>query len=420
MNQYLLPILKASQASAWEVTEVRTEGWEFYFIRHNLDQHRVRQVTHTHLKVYLTSGDGQSIGSASCEIHETATEKEISDQVAMLLNQASLVKNPVYSLNFPSPVTVTFPACDVSQMATEFLTCLTSIPETASEDINSYEIFVNVNTRHYMNSNGIDLTETAPDSMLEVVVNARKDDHEIELYRIYTSGTCDREGLLRDITETLKFGRDRLRTSPTPQLGSVPVILSTSAATEVYDYFISRMTTAMKYQRMSDWEIGQTVTDAPLNITACAYLPNSSHNSSFDAEGAPVHDLPVIVSGKAAAFWGSRQFSQYLKLDHTFIASNFRVDGSEQDAQSLYASPCLEVVEFSDFQVDPLTGDIFGEIRLGYLHDENGVTPVSGGSVSGNMMETHLSFSRELRQYDTRLIPAVTRLDPLSITGIQA
>ena len=67
-----------------------------------------------------------------------------------------------------------------------------------------------------------------------------------------------------------------------------------------------------------------------------------------------------------------------------------------------------------------MTGDIFGEIRLGYFHDgEGNVTPVSGGSVSGNMADNvpGMYLSRETRRYSCAEIPSVTRLEKISIAG---
>ena len=66
-----------------------------------------------------------------------------------------------------------------------------------------------------------------------------------------------------------------------------------------------------------------------------------------------------------------------------------------------------------------MTGDIAGEIRLGYLHQGGRTVSVSGGSVSGNMKELagSMIFSAESRQYDCMRIPAVTRLNGATVTG---
>ena len=77
------------------------------------------------------------------------------------------------------------------------------------------------------------------------------------------------------------------------------------------------------------------------------------------------------------------------------------------------------MVEFSDFQVDSVTGDLFGEIRLAYWHDGETVTPVTGGSLSGSMLELagEMYFTRESAQYDNWRIPAATLLKGVTVTG---
>ena len=108
-----------------------------------------------------------------------------------------------------------------------------------------------------------------------------------------------------------------------------------------------------------------------------------------------------------------------MKLDSSFDVYNCTVSGGTESEQDLRTGDYLEVVEFSDFQVDEITGDITGEIRLAYLHQDGKVTPVSGGSVSGNMAELAktMRFSKESRQYNCHLIPSVTRLQGVTVTG---
>ena len=47
---------------------------------------------------------------------------------------------------------------------------------------------------------------------------------------------------------------------------------------------------------------------------------------------------------------------------------------------------CIDVFGFSDFQMDAVTGDFGGEIRLAVHHMADGSEkPVTGGSVTGNI-----------------------------------
>ena len=108
-------------------------------------------------------------------------------------------------------------------------------------------------------------------------------------------------------------------------------------------------------------------------------------------------------------------------MDSSFSASNFTVSGGTESEADLREGDFLEVVEFSDFQVDLITGDMAGEIRLAYLHQNGKVTPVCGGSVSGSFPELAktMRFSKESRQYNNVLIPAVTRLSGATVTGAE-
>jgi PmbA protein len=425
----MLDIIKKKLAAlgcdAWKLTETVNRGWEFYVIRDRLDQNRATEVKTISVDVFKSIENGKFLGSASGEIPPTASEEEIDERLAALLYQAGLVKNPYYTLQDKQvDVPEKREPVDVEQIAENFFRAIRSVEQTKTEDINSYEIFVSEITRHTLNSNGVEYTCTYPKSTVEMVVNARKDGHEIELYRIYTSGTCDAEKLRSDVADVLRFGRDRLTAVPTPKLGTGAVVFSTGDAVEIYNYFVFRMNATMKYRRFSDWEIGKPVVENAqgdiISVEAVSSLPNSSRDYPVDEEGAVIRDRWLIRDGVAENFFGSRQYSQYLGLQDSSNVYNVRFSGGKESAEQIRRGDYLEVVEFSDFHVDPMGGDIAGEIRVGYWHHDGKITVVTGGSVSGNMLEAArtMTFSSETRQFDTHVIPAVTRLEGLRITGV--
>ena len=417
----LLDILRNSGADAWEVTDTREKGWEFYLIRHVLDQNRVKELESFRVKVYKKFDD--CLGSAGAPVPADADEAEMKRIVDGLCQDATYVRNPFYTLNKPEQGNRSYGAqvetVDLKSISGDFLKTIAEAPETDSEDLNSCEIFVSEKNVRFLNSEGIDATAIYPSSMVEAVVNARKDGHEIELYRMYECGTCDREQLTRDLAETMRCGRDKLTAEPTPALEKADLVLSTDAACSVYEYFIYRLSAGMVYRGVSDWKVGDTVAPENMTLRTAAFLPNSSENGVYDSEGARIRDVTLIDNGKAVRYWGSRQFSQYLGLEDSFIANNFVVDGGTETAEEIRKGDYLEVVEFSDFQVDDVTGDIAGEIRLAYLHQGGKTVSVSGGSVSGSMSELvkGMQFSAESRQYNCLRIPAVTRLNGATVTG---
>ena len=424
MLDTLIKLLKDAGVYAWELTDEKTRGWEFYFIRHALDQNRAKNVEHLYVKVYQLAEDGSSIGSASAELAPTASEAEAKALIESLAYRATLVKNMPYTLVGPTPVeTAAQEPVDVAAIAAKFLETMRCLPETEGEDINSYEIFVSEKTTRFVNSNGVDLQETYPSSLSEVVVTARRDGHEIELYRSYDSGSCDAEALRRDLVRTMQYGKDRLRAEPTPALGKADVLFSAADACEIYEFFAARVNAQMVFRKISPWQIGVPIAEDirgdKVTVSAVRSLPNSSKNHLFDAQGAPIRDTVMVRDSVPACFLGDRMFSCYLGLENSFMPTNVSVEPGTHSEEELRRGAYLEVVEFSDFQVDYMTGDVFGEIRLAYWHDGDTVTPVSGGSVTGTMADfaKTMRMSRELRQYDCWLIPAVTRLSGVTVTG---
>ena len=415
--------------AGWELTEKTVKSWEFYFIRHALDQNRAVETTVYEIKVYKDLEDGQFLGSASGVLSPTSTEEDTEKLLKDLLFRAGYVRNPAYRLQdriLDEAESVSEEPIDPAAISTAFLQAMQSVEETENEDVNSYEIFVREIRRRFLNSNGVSSFSVYPDSMAEVVINARRDGKEIEIYRNFTSGTCDGEKLKKDVQRAMQVGRDRLAAVPTPKcLAGLDVVFTGSNAVSLYEYFVDRMSASFRVHKLSDWEIGQQI--APENkgdaitIRALPTLPNSSKNFTVDAEGSRILERTLIEKGEARSYWGSRQMSQYLGLEESSIIYNIAVDGGSLCAGQLQEGDYLEAVEFSDFQVDPVGGDIAGEIRLAYWHHGGEITPVTGGSISGTMTEAlkNFRFSAETEQYDTYVIPALTRASGLRITGVE-
>ena len=170
----------------------------------------------------------------------------------------------------------------------------------------------------------------------------------------------------------------------------------------------------LKEAKIISCEKGDTFT-----IKAVKELPNSSYNAPVDSQGAEIRDMYILKNNVPENFWGDVQFSYYLGVQDSFIASNFAAEGGEVSESELRNGNYLEPVEFSDFSVDPITGDIAGEIRLAYWHEGDKVTPVRGGSVSGTLAELikNVRLSRELSQYDNTLVPSAIRIEGVTVTG---
>ena len=434
LNRIEKLIKEISGLDAFELISETKHGWEFYFIKGKLDQNRVTDEETVTAKLYvkIKEADGKEfLGSASGKLYPTLSDEEIKNKLMDIRYRAGLVKNPYYTLTDVKPdVPAKLSPVDISKVSGDFIRTIKELPADALTDVNSFEVFVSSVTRKTINSNGVSYECAYPSSVLDLVVNAREKSvadgrgREIELYRILTSGTCDSDNLKETITELFNFGTDRLKAEPTPKTKIDTVILSTQDACELYNYFIMQMNASYKVRKISAYEkdvpIAEGRTGDKISIKALSSLKNSCADYPVDEEGAVIRERYLIENDVPLSFWGSRQFMSYLGEKESGIVRNVSVDGGISGKAELRTGDYIEVVEFSDFQVDPMSGDIVGEIRLGYLHEGDSVKIVTGGSISGSIVDVlpSLKFSSETKQYDTLVIPEVTRMEGMRITGV--
>jgi PmbA protein len=94
--------------------------------------------------------------------------------------------------------------------------------------------------------------------------------------------------------------------------------------------------------------------------------------------------------------------------------------GSTSEEQLLNDDgPICRVVAFSAPNVDALTGDFGMEIRLGYEHGPNGVKPITGGSVTGNLFEAlaDVTLAERTAVFASYAGPVAMRFGKLQVAG---
>ena len=91
----------------------------------------------------------------------------------------------------------------------------------------------------------------------------------------------------------------------------------------------------------------------------------------------------------------------------------------KENVEEMKKNEYLEIDQFSNFQMDSMTGDFGGEIRLAYYYDGNTVTPVTAGSITCNMNEVlnHIYLSQQQSQYDYCIVPSTIELFDVNVAG---
>jgi PmbA protein len=126
-----------------------------------------------------------------------------------------------------------------------------------------------------------------------------------------------------------------------------------------------------------------------------------------------------IKDGILKTLHGDQRLSYYLNIPQIGTYAKVRVKEGKVSFADMKRD-CLHVVNFSDFQVDPLDGSFKGEIRLAYKYDENGnKTCLTGGSVNGNLLkcQNDLMFSKETEKLSNYEGPLAIKFKNVSVSG---
>ncbi|MDD2591971.1 MAG: metallopeptidase TldD-related protein [Erysipelotrichaceae bacterium] len=424
MSDRLIELLKV-KADGYKIINTTTRAHEFFFIKHKLDMNRYKDVEHTLLTVYKKDKEGKYLGSTTREIHPYLKNEELEMIIDQMVYSAQFVKNPYYELVKPEDKNISDQLkVDPLEVAKDIIMTIQATKETPITNINSYEVFVNEKIINIKNSLGVDVTYHTLDSQAEIIVNAKLDDQEIEIYRNYTFGTCDKEYLSQQLHNTLQIGIDRSKAVPTNNLKQFRVVFTDHNAIKLLNYFIDMTNVSSIYMKISDYQKGETIAEFTGNdrigLSAKAKLFNSSKNHLYDEDGNLLCDRELISDGVGVDYWGNQQFSQYVGKSKASNFKNFVFAGGSFDQLELKRSPYLKAVEFSDFQCDSATGNFAGEIRLAYYFDGDKEIPVTGGSISGNIrqLQKQMRLAKDLKQIDNYLIPEYVVLDDVVVSGI--
>jgi len=437
----------AVKIADWRLIETVTEREERYFVHDAMEQARSVNTTEYSLAVYVDSEEeGKKFrGEAVVSIQDGSSADEIADKLRLAAFAASKSKNPWFALPRYAEPKVALPSSGF-----ENLPALASVaklqdalyaPERESEQkserpgagarINSLELFLTRERKSFLNSQGANFSAQTWRGYSEFVLEAQADQGPVELFDDIEFSEPDVERLSSAITTRLEEVQDRAHAVPLHELSpaalrNIPVILRDKEAEELFGWFFSGATTSAAYSKTSTFQLGanvQKTDDAetvaePLDLWAEAFLPGLPGSSAFDADGFPLERTLVIEQGILKTMVGSIRHADWLGQPRKGNFRLFSVSPGRHGLEELRAEPYLEPVMFSDFRLDPVTGDFGAEIRLAYYFDGQKRLPVTGGSISGSVPEVRTTMLRSKeRAIATRsLCPVAVKLRGVSIS----
>lgn len=419
MIERILAALEKCGISLWRINEKAEETAELFFVRKQLDTRRSKDVHKYEITVFRDV-EGRR-GFTSVVLIASMDDGQLIRELEGAYYAAQFAANPPYALADPvkaPPVEKTGALAEapLAQSAGEMARALFA-PDTREDAfVNSAELFVSRKQMRILSSEGTDVSYTDVNVNGEFVVQCREPE-DVEIHNTFSYDSLNTEALTAKVEEALTFVRDRARAQRILTSGKYDLVLSGNQVFTILSYYMQRSSASVVYAKYSTWQQGECVQGEDIqgervDLTLCATVP-------YSEEGTPMADMPLLRDGKLEAYHGLNRFCRYLNVKPT---GNYRKLSSANGSvsfQELKKGPCLWAVTFSDFQMDAMSGHFGGEIRLAYLIDGDTVTPVTGGSVNGSILEAQKALTFSTERYTTARYdgPYAVRLTGVNIAG---
>lgn len=436
LNQIVEALKKRGDLAGWTVRHIRTREAQVYAVPNGVESERAvsnEKYIIDVLRNTSTAAGIPAVGGGDASLLPGGDVETAIDQASLV---AGLVANPVYGVPAPVPIP-DVPLCDPElQMSpsTAMAGVMERIRAAAAKHpdvrLTAAECFGEVRNIHLLNSKGIDAEQESTQVDVEFVFHARSGEREAETFEAMTRRRITDFDLETAIEDRVRYTLDSLA-AEAPASWQGPIVLRNDALTNFISgdslngSVIQTLGSASsKYAKFSPWEVGKSVFTTevkgdPLTVWANRALPNGTFSDCFDAEGLPARRIELIRENEFAAFAASQRYADYLQIPPTGAFGNFELPPGITPASELLAEPYVEIVQFSWFNPDTITGDFATEIRFGYVVENGNRKPFKGGQLVGNYMDAlaNVRWSAETGFFGAYFGPHTARFNELKIAG---
>ena len=419
----IISALRALGVEQYVITEKHTDSLESFYVRKDLDLTRRADTTVQTVQVFRPfEKDGvKMLGDSEATVRPGMSDEELRQVIGRAWYAAQFVANPWYPLpeGVREPEKAERSGFGETSLAEGMKTMTAALfAADTAEDVflNSAEIFMRRTHTHIVTSQGADVGWERTDVWGEYVCQCPAP-QDVETYHQFNYRQPEAGELTAAVAHALDMTRARARADAAPKTGSCALVLDREQMRELLSYYVDRAGSGMIYQKYSPFRLGENVQGE--DITGDKLTIHLKATEPYTGFGAPMADRHLLEDGVLRTIHGGARFAHYLGVEPTGSYRAISVPVGTAPMETLTASPCLHVAAFSDFQMHPLTGHFGGEIRLGFLYENGTVTPVTGGSVNGSILQgqSHMTFSRERWRSADYDGPLAVRIEGVQVAG---
>ena len=421
--------LKQQDVKAWQLVKTFKESREIYMIGEKTEAFRYNTTSNYSALVHRKSKQKKTIGESQTKFQLFPRKwKQFVDQA---IKMAGLIENPEYFLSeFWEADTSQNPVYD-TELAENLSQNIFRINETINRiskqqlsgcKLASSEIFLERFETKFQNSNELEISLPSTKVLWDFVLLS--EDRNMEMNRFSKRRFLDHFDWV-EVLETESRYLNDLQNAQAPPTGKYPVILAEEPLDTLFDYFLTHASGASLYHDFSNFALGRSVykdervPKEALHIATSPFIVGGMKSGLIDSLGFPLKETVLIENGALKNFAINGKLSSLLGRERTTELSNIKVKAGKTRYKDFIQKGVFELLRFSTFQPDGITGAFSGEIRLGYWHKNGQKIPIKGGSLSGISQEAFLNayFSQETVNRENYLGPQGIFFEELTLAG---
>ncbi|MFC1753846.1 metallopeptidase TldD-related protein [Thermoproteota archaeon] len=431
---------KQKKIQEWNMT-VLTINRANQYITKNFDTESVLESERIELHVKIHKNLGKHVGDSSFVVVETSTPK-IRKQIAEAIGLCRYSKKEKYSL--PSKqklkkktaladkkIQQGFEKGDIHVKLKRMCDAINKrVQKHKDIKLNGMELLVGSSTKQVVNSKKVNLSQEKTSVYLEMVLTASDKKREMECLPYIRVARLSDIKVNEFVDEKVKLVKDILDSGSSFNFTG-QVLLSGGA---VREYFMPELTLSplfvhcgarIKYMGLSRYQPGKKVAKQFKADRITAYtnplLAYNTSSSNFDEDGVPSLRVKLIDKGIFKNYIASKRFADYMKTKPTGSIGSIELSAGSKSVKQLYKNKnFVEIVEFSSFCPNSVSGDFSAEIRLGYIWKNGKKKAFRGGMFTGNVFKLieDVYFSKERMNVEGYYGPKAVMFNDCVIAGI--
>lgn len=407
ISEILTELKKRKNLQGWKLIKKETRKFQRYLINQktetDLEAHKINYTLVVYVKKEKTLGEG---------IVSIIGEDDIEDKIAqaIILAKNSLSKTyPLAKKELIKKVKTADPyivrsfsveICkdDIARMEKHIRD---TIKKHKKVRLASAELSISLSTSRIITSTGIDVKQDKTRVFTDLALVAASKGKEMDFTPQW--GSCTYKDFnLKELTNTACIRAiDSLNATLAKEFQG-NIVLSEEALKDIFyppvaqcSAFVFQCLGRLKYKKMIAHKKGSKICNN-LTLTNDPTLCYGYESTSFDSDGLAVKPEVIIENGKIKNFLAAHKYSKYLNTKRISPLSNMVIKPGLKNfkVQGKY----IEVVKFSSFIPNSMTGDFSAEVRLGYVIENEKRTPFRGGLLVGNLFKTKIEFGKDIAQ----------------------